>query len=101
MKKGDETTKNESSDELVVSQVVKFGSNVELVVDALASTSQYPIKELTERQNTGKILGIFNVLGVSKIGDEAKEDPNNPDSRIAFVFDEGNFKLTNVFGKNW
>lgn len=86
---------------LVVSQVVKFGSNFELVVDALASTSAYPIAELTERKDAGKILGLLNVLGVSKIGEEAKPDPNKPDSRIDFVFDEGNFKVENVFDRDW
>ena len=91
----------EPSETLVVSQVVKFGSNFELVVDALASTSAYPIAELTERQNTGEILGFLNVLGVSKVGEEAKEDPNRPESRINFVFDEGNFKLYDVFGRDW
>jgi hypothetical protein len=81
--------------QLVVSQVVKFNDNAELKVDALASTSAYPLSELTERRGDGKILGL-NILGVSKIGEEAKEDPNRPDSRINFVFDEGNFEL----GKN-
>jgi len=88
-------------EELIVSQVVKFGENFQLVVDALASTSAYPIAELTERQRSGKFLGFLNVLGVSKIGEEALEDPNRPDSRIDFVFDEGNFQLSNFFGKDW
>lgn len=78
--------------QLVVSQVVKFSDNAELKVDALASTSVYPLPELTERQGDGKILGI-NLLGVSLVGDEAKEDESRPDSRIKFVFDEGNFEL--------
>jgi hypothetical protein len=87
---------NGNNQQLVVSQVVKFGESAELVVDALASTSAYPLKELTEpRQRDGKILGI-NILGVSKIGEEAAEDPNRPDSRIDFVFDEGNFKVGSV-----
>lgn len=83
------------NNQLVVSQVVQFGNNAQLCVDALASTSAYPLPELTERQGTGKILG-FNVLGVSLVGDEAKEDEENkPNSRIKFVFDEGNFDLFN------
>jgi len=75
---------------LIVSQVVKFSDSAQLCVDALASTSKYPLEELTERRGTGKILGL-NILGVSKVGDEAQEDPARPDSRIDFVFDEGNF----------
>ena len=78
------------NNQLVVSQVVQFSDTAELKVDALASTSMYPLAELTERKGDGKILGL-NLLGVSKIGDEAQEDPNRPDSRINFVFDEGNF----------
>lgn len=77
---------------LIVSQVVKFGDSAQLCVDAVASTSEYPLEELKQRKGTGKILGI-NVLGVSKIGEEAMEDPTNPDRRIDFVFDEGNFDL--------
>lgn len=92
---------DDDTQELLVSQVVKFGSNFELVVDALASTSAYPIAELTERENTGKIFGLLNVLGVSKIGEEAKPDPNRPNSRIDFVFDEGNFKIQKLFNKEW
>jgi hypothetical protein len=80
-----------SQDQVVVSQVVKFGDSFQLVVDALASTSMYPMEELTERERDGKVLG-FNILGVSKIGEEAKEDPTRPNSRIQFVFDEGNFE---------
>jgi hypothetical protein len=80
--------------QLVVSQIVKFGLGTQLCVDALASTSKYPLAELTERKGSGEIFGI-NVLGVSKVGEEAKEDPKNPDSRIAFVFDEGNFNVFN------
>jgi hypothetical protein len=82
--------------QLVVSQIVKFGLGNELCVDALASTSKYPLEELTDRVGTGEILGM-NVLGVSKVGEEAKEDPNKPDSRIKFVFDEGNFNVFNSF----
>ncbi len=78
--------------QLVVSQVVKFSENAELKVDALASTSAYPLPELTERKGDGKILG-FNVLGVSVVGEEAQEDESRPDSRIKFVFDEGNFEI--------
>ena len=78
--------------QLVVSQVVKFSKTAELKVDALASTSAYPLEELTERKGDGKILGL-NILGVSKVGDEAEEDKDRPDSRINFVFDEGNFEL--------
>lgn len=81
--------------QLVVSQVVKF-EGAELKVDALASTSRYPLPELTDRRGDGKILG-FNLLGVSKVGAEAQEDKNRPDSRINFVFDEGNFKLGDLF----
>jgi hypothetical protein len=79
-------------DQLVVSQVVKFGDNAELVVDALASTAAYPLEELTERKSTGKVMGL-NILGVSLVGEEADPDPNRPDSRIDFVFDEGNFQF--------
>lgn len=81
--------------QLVVSQVVKFSDTAELCVDALASTSQYPLPELTERQGTGKILGK-NILGVSLVGEEAEPDPDRPDSRIDFVFDEGNFDFNGV-----
>lgn len=76
--------------QLVVSQIVKFSDSAELCVDALASTSQYPLPELTERKSTGKIFGL-NILGISLVGEEAQPDPNRPDSRIDFVFDEGNF----------
>jgi len=75
---------------LIVSQIVKFGPKSELKVDALASTSVYPLPELTERERTGKILGL-NILGVSLVGEEAVEDPDRPNSRINFVFDEGKF----------
>jgi hypothetical protein len=85
-----------SNNQLVVSQVVKFSDNVELKVNALASTSAYPLPELTERKGDGKFLGL-NILGVSSIGEEAKPDPNRPDSRIDFVFDEGKFELGENF----
>lgn len=75
---------------LLVRQIVKFGETNELCVDALASTSAYPLPELTAREGTGKILGL-NILGVSLVGEEAKEDLERPDSRIKFVFDEGKF----------
>jgi len=81
---------------LIVSQIVKFGLGSQLCVDALASTSKYPLPELTERVGTGKILGV-NILGVSKVGEDAKEDENNPDARIKFVFDEGRFTIFNFF----
>lgn len=81
-----------SKNQLVVSQVVKFNDKAELKVDALASTSAYPLPELTERKGDGKILGV-NILGVSKVGEEATKDEDRPDSRIDFVFDEGNFEL--------
>lgn len=82
--------------QLVVSQVVKFSDSAELCVDALASTSAYPLPELTEREGTGKILGL-NILGVSLVGDEAEPDESRPESRIDFVFDEGNFNFGNNF----
>ena len=90
----DITLKNEnaSDDVLIVSQVVKFSDTAELRVDALASTVAYPLEELTDRKSTGKVLGL-NILGVSLVGDEAAPDPNRPDSRIDFVFDEGNFQF--------
>ncbi|KAL7488817.1 hypothetical protein ACHAW6_014445 [Cyclotella cf. meneghiniana] len=75
---------------LLVRQIVKFNDKNQLCVDALASTSAYPLPELTDREGTGKILGL-NILGVSLVGDEAAEDADRPDSRIRFVFDEGKF----------
>jgi hypothetical protein len=77
-------------DQLQVNQVVKFSDKNQLSVDALASTAAYPLPELTERQSTGKILGL-NLLGVSMVGEEAQPNFNRPNSRIEFVFDEGNF----------
>jgi hypothetical protein len=85
-----------SKNQLVVSQVVKFSEKAELKVDALASTSAYPLEELTQRKGDGKIFGI-NILGVSAVGDEAQPDPNRPDSRIDFVFDEGKFEFGSDF----
>mmetsp|Transcript_3225 Transcript_3225/g.7067 ORF Transcript_3225/g.7067 Transcript_3225/m.7067 type:complete len:271 (+) Transcript_3225:212-1024(+) len=81
---------------LIVSQVVKFSEKNELKVDALASTSAYPLEELTERKRDGKLLGL-NILGVSVVGEEAKEDESRPDSRINFVFDEGKFEIGSDF----
>jgi PAP_fibrillin len=78
--------------QLIVSQVVKFGENAKLRVDALASTSAYPLAELTDRNSDGKIFGL-NILGVSAVGEEAKEDDSRPDSRINFVFDDGKFEF--------
>ena len=86
----DNGEENDNNKTLLVRQRVKFSETNELCVDALASTSAYPLEELTDRQGTGKILGL-NILGVSLVGEEAEEDPNRPDSRIRFVFDEGKF----------
>lgn len=80
--------------QLLVNQIVQFSDTAELTVAALASTAAYPLPELTERRGTGKILGL-NILGVSAVGEEAKEDPNRPNSRISFVFDKGNFDFGN------
>lgn len=85
----------DDKDQLLVKQVVKFSDSAVLSVDALASTAAYPLEELTSRKSTGKVLGI-NVLGVSLVGDEAEPDPDRPNSRIDFVFDEGNFDLGSV-----
>jgi PAP_fibrillin len=79
--------------QLVVKQIVKFSDSVELSVDALASTAAYPLPELEERTSRGTIFGI-NVLGVSLVGEDAKPDPNRPNSRIDFVFDEGKFDFS-------
>ena len=75
---------------LLVRQIVKFTDRNQLCIDALASTLAYPLPELTDREGTGKILGL-NILGVSLVGEEAAEDADRPDSRIRFVFDEGKF----------
>ena len=40
---------------LVVSQVVKFGDGAQLAVDALVSTAEYPLEELTARKGTGNL----------------------------------------------
>ena len=86
---------NDTPDRLVVKQIVKFSDTISLSVDALASTAAYPLEELQPRQGTGKILGL-NLLGVSLVGDEAQPDTiNSPNSRIDFVFDEGNFYIGN------
>lgn len=77
-------------EQLVVSQVVKFSDTAQLNVDALASTSAYPLPKLQPRESDGKILGL-NILGVSFVGEDASPDPTRPDSRINFVFDEGKF----------
>lgn len=82
-------------EQLIVSQVVKFSDTAQLNVDALASTSAYPLPELQPRESDGKILG-FNVLGVSFVGEEASPDPTRPDSRINFVFDEGKFDFNGL-----
>ncbi|CAB9511444.1 plastid-lipid-associated protein 12 [Seminavis robusta] len=84
-----------TDNQLVVSQVVKFSDSAELKVDALASTSAYPLAELTERKSTGTVLGL-NILGVSLVGKEAEPDPTRPDSRIDFVFDEGKFDFGSI-----
>jgi hypothetical protein len=78
--------------QLLVNQVVQFSESAELCVSALASTAAYPLPELTQRTSTGKVLGL-NILGVSLVGEAAEPDPSRPNSRIDFVFDEGNFDL--------
>jgi PAP_fibrillin len=87
---------NDSSRQtLIVKQIVKFAPNLILSVDALASTAAYPLLELTEpRRSTGEVLGL-NILGVSLVGAEAEPNPNRPNSRIDFVFDEGKFTWSN------
>lgn len=85
---------DEATQRLLVKQVVQFSDVLQLSVDALASTAAYPLPELSERQSTGKVLG-FNILGVSLVGEEAQPDPNRPNSRIYFVFDEGKFDFRN------
>uniref|UniRef100_A0A7S2XTA1 Plastid lipid-associated protein/fibrillin conserved domain-containing protein n=1 Tax=Attheya septentrionalis TaxID=420275 RepID=A0A7S2XTA1_9STRA len=89
------TNTDDDDDVLIVSQVVKFGDTSELRVDALASTAQYPLEELTARKSSGKLLGL-NLLGVSLVGEEAQPDPSRPDSRIDFVFDEGIFDFNGL-----
>lgn len=79
--------------QLIVGQIVKFSDQAELRVDALASTSAYPLAELTERKSPST-LG-FTFLGTSLVGESAQPDPTRPDSRIDFVFDEGNFDFGN------
>lgn len=81
---------DDSKKQLIVSQVVKFSETAQLKVNALASTSEFPLPELQPRESDGKILGL-NILGVSFVGEEASPDPTKPDSRINFVFDEGYF----------
>ena len=88
----DDNDENSSNKRLLVRQIVKFNDQNELSVDALASTSAYPLPELVDREGTGKILGL-NILGVSLVGKEAEEDPSRPDARVKFVFDEGKFNL--------
>ena len=83
------------SNQLVVKQVVEFSETALLSVDALASTQAYPLDELTQRTSTGKVLGL-NLLGVSLVGEEAEPDASRPNSRIDFVFDEGNFDFNGV-----
>lgn len=85
-------TKQDERQVLMVKQIVQFNRQNKLSVDAIASTTAYPLAELTARKSDGTLLGI-NVLGVSLTGDQAK--PKDPNQRIDFVFDEGNF----VFGK--
>ena len=82
---------------LLVRQIVEFSNTTRLYVDALGSTSTYPLDKLTDRIDDGTILGM-NILGVSLVGENAIENKNNlcgPDSRIRFVFDEGKFILFN------
>jgi hypothetical protein len=88
----DDEMNSSNGKQLLVRQVVKFNDQNELSVDALASTSAYPLPELVDREGTGKILGL-NILGVSLVGKEAEEDPLRPDARVKFVFDEGKFNL--------
>jgi hypothetical protein len=80
--------------QLLVKQIVEFSDAASLSVDALASTTAYPLPELTQRTSTGTVLG-FNVLGVSVVGKEAEPDASRPNSRIDFVFDQGNFQFKN------
>lgn len=91
---------DESTKQLKVNQVIQFNDNFYLSVDALASTSEYPLAELTNRQTTGKIFGM-NLLGVSLVNDDeiAQYIGGNikPNSRIDFVFDEGNFYFNDQY----
>mmetsp|Transcript_837 Transcript_837/g.757 ORF Transcript_837/g.757 Transcript_837/m.757 type:complete len:278 (-) Transcript_837:56-889(-) len=80
---------------LLVNQIVKFSDTAQLCVTALASTAAYPLEELSDREGTGKILGL-NILGVSLIGEQAAEEPSRPNSRINFVFDQGNFDFNGL-----
>jgi PAP_fibrillin len=89
-------SENTNSNMLIVSQIVQFTDTIRLQVDALGSNTDYPLKELTERQSTGTILGL-NLLGISLVGEDAAPDPNRPDSRIDFVFDEGKFQIGESF----
>ena len=86
--------KDRTTSGLLIRQIVEFSSTNRLYVDALGSTSAYPLDELTDRIGDGTILGI-NILGVSIVGKDAIESSNRPDSRIKFVFDEGKFDLFN------
>lgn len=89
----DDEKKKKGGGRLLVKQIIQFSDKFYLTVDALASTSAYPLPELTQpRQTTGKVLGL-NILGVSLVGNEAAEDPNRPNARINFVFDEGYFDI--------
>jgi PAP_fibrillin len=95
----DDDDDNNKDRRLLVKQIIQFSDQNYLTVDALASTQAYPLPELTSlpttpRQSTGKVLGL-NLLGVSKVGAEAAEDPNRPNARINFVFDEGYFDFNN------
>lgn len=73
--------------------------SVRVTLDCVASNADYPLpeSEIAPRRNDGRILGLFNVLGVSKVGDEARPDPNRPDSRIDFLFDEGEVTFRRPF----
>jgi len=86
--------KDRTTSGLLIRQIVEFSSTNRLYVDALGSTSAYPLDELTDRIGDGTILGI-NILGVSIVGKDAIESSNRPDSRIKFVFDGGKFDLFN------
>jgi len=81
---------DDNKNQLLVKQIVQFSDTNQLSVDAIASTADYPVAELTARKTDGTVLGI-NVLGVSLTG--AAAEPAQPNMRIDFVFDEGNFNL--------